>query len=92
MPQALISIAGLDMSITSPPDPSADIDDDKPQIRVIEGQRLVFYRGEAWHCDCVAWAARGDCRHVWQAAALITLERAIQSRGNSIRGTDENPS
>jgi hypothetical protein len=73
------------MRITSPPDPSSDIDDDKPQIRVIEGQRLVFHRGEGWRCDCAAWVARADCRHVWQAAALVTLERAIQSRGNSIR-------
>jgi hypothetical protein len=73
------------MNITSPPDASSDIDDDKPQIREIEDHHLVFHRSEGWRCDCEAWAARRDCRHVWQAAALVTLERAIQSRGNSIR-------
>jgi len=31
-------------------------------------------------CDCAAWAARGDCRHVWQAAALVTMERAIRCK------------
>jgi hypothetical protein len=58
---------------------------DKPQIRTIEGRQVVFHPGEGWRCDCNDWKVRRDCAHALKAAALVTLERAMQSREWSIR-------
>jgi hypothetical protein len=55
------------------------------QIRKIEGHDVVFRRGEGWRCDCDGWQVRRDCAHALKAAALVTLEQAMQSRGKSIR-------
>jgi hypothetical protein len=55
------------------------------QVRQIDGHDVVFRRGEGWRCDCDGWRARRDCEHALKAAALVTLERAMQSQGKSIR-------
>jgi hypothetical protein len=58
---------------------------DEPQKRNIDGEQVVFCRGEGWRCGCTDWAARRECQHVLKAAALITLERAVEERGGSSR-------
>jgi hypothetical protein len=42
---------------------------DEPQVRKIDGEQVVFYRGEGWRCGCPDWVARRECQHVVKAAA-----------------------
>ncbi len=59
--------------------------DDTFQVRLIDGHQVVFRTGAGWRCDCDVWREQRDCAHALKAAALVTIERALQSRGMSIR-------
>ena len=61
------------------------MNDDKTQVRKIDGHRVVFRRTIGWRCDCDEWLARRDCGHALKVAALLTVERAVRARGGSTR-------